>query len=137
MYCVICIVQSVLRRSQSERWSAAITSDAASFGQQRDHAPACKSCLGCSQGHRHFQVLDGLWGQSVATAGYKPLPGSTKLSRGFYWQRSRAGHPARRLALRARGIAPGTTAYQCSTVCIFSQLARRSTAMPKHPATPR
>lgn len=52
-------------------------------------------------------------------------------------QRSRAGHPARRRAHSANGRATDTTAYRCSTVCIFSQLARRSTALPSPLASAR
>jgi hypothetical protein len=52
-------------------------------------------------------------------------------------QRSRAGHPARRKALCASGRATDTTASRCAMTWVVSQLARRSTAMPRPLASAR
>ncbi len=47
-------------------------------------------------------------------------------------RRSRAGHPALRRALRAKGRAPNTTACARSTFCASSQCQRLSTAIAKN-----
>lgn len=51
-------------------------------------------------------------------------------SRGLIEQRSRAAIPAYKRALCARGRAGDTTASRCAQSGVFSQQARRGTAMP-------
>ena len=68
--------------------------------------------------------------------------GLTRLACASCWlprgkQRSGVGCPASRRALCASGRATDTTAYQCATVWVVSQLAMRSTAMPRSLASAR
>ena len=59
--------------------------------------------------HQRFPLLGSYSFQPVAKAG-TPSPGSTRLSRGFLKQRSRASSPAHTRALRANGMATSATA---------------------------
>ena len=121
----------------------------------------CKSCLCCrgtsplSADRRSVGLVSGKGGYTLAkmhqfkvsasqvsVSALERRHGLTRLACASCWlprgeQRSRAGSPASRRALCASGRATDTTAYQCATVWVVSQSARRSTAMPRPLASAR
>lgn len=91
-----------------------------------------------------------MWTVSLARRDTHPIRRVLRKCQSVRWSADMAGTPSastssavvpvtlpRRRAHSANGRATDTTAYRCSTVCIFSQLARRSTALPSPLASAR
>mgnify|MGYP007125370347 CR=1 FL=1 len=77
------------------------------------------------------------WQSERCGAGCVPRLADASWLAARWTQRSRAGYPASRRARCASGRATDTTAYRYATVWVVSQLARRSTAMPRPLASAR